>query len=156
CFLPDPRPGERRMRPVAATARVRNRRRLVHTWPMEQTEIPTGFAPADSAARSLHIVERAGYAQWLQARPGPVQAWLAQQAFDAAAGSCALLPGDEGVAGAVIGIGDPLDPYAYAHAPTALPEGDWRPAGSVDADAARALQLGWGLGAYRFTRYKAG
>src|SRR5690606_4432748 len=123
---------------------------------MDQTPLPPGFAPADSAARPLHILQRARLDPWLQAQPGPVRAWLSQQAFDAAPGSCALLPGEDGVAGAVIGIGDPLDPYAYAHAPTALPEGDWRPAGSVDADAARALQLGWGLGAYRFTRYKAG
>ena len=156
CFLPDPRPGERRIPRIPAIARLGNRSRLVHTWPMEQTEMPPGFAPADAAARPLHLIERAGFTQWLQAQPEPVQAWLSQQAFDAAAGSCALLPGEAGVAGAVIGIGDPLDPYAYAHAPRALPQGDWRPAEPVEPDAARALQLGWGLGAYRFARYKAG
>src|SRR5690606_38275981 len=52
--------------------------------------------------------------------------------------------------------GDALDPYAYAHAPGALPEGDWRLAAAPAPEAARALQIGWGLGAYRFTRYKAG
>ena len=38
----------------------------------------------------------------------------------------------------------------------ALPGSDWRVATSLDADAQRALQLGWGLGCYRFDRYKAG
>jgi leucyl aminopeptidase len=65
-----------------------------------------------------------------------------------------LLPGDDGIAGAVLGIGDRLDPLAYAHAPFALPPGDWRLASELDTDAQRALQLGWGLGAYRFDRYK--
>src|SRR5690606_10010149 len=51
---------------------------------------------------------------------------------------------------------DRLDPCAYAHAPTALPGGDWRPVAAPEPAAARALQLGWGLGAYRFDRYKAG
>ena len=123
---------------------------------MDQTPLPPGFAPADSAARPLHILQRARLDPWLQAQPGPVRAWLSQQGFDAAAGSCALLPGEDGVAGAVIGIGDPLDPYAYAHAPTALPQGDWRPSEPPEPGAARALQLGWGLGSYRFGRYKAG
>ena len=41
-----------------------------------------------------------------------------------------------------------------AHAPFALPPGDWHLASELDADARAALQLGWGLGAYRFSRYK--
>ncbi|MDE2407985.1 MAG: leucyl aminopeptidase family protein, partial [Xanthomonadaceae bacterium] len=60
------------------------------------------------------------------------------------------------VAGAVLGVEDALDPHAYAHAPRALPAGDWQAMGLRDADALRALQLGWGLGRYRFDRYKAG
>lgn len=123
---------------------------------MEPADLPAGFAPADPDALPLHLLERAHYDDWLQAQPDPVRAWLSQQQFDASGGSCVLLPGEHGVAGAVLGIGDPLDPYSYAHAPTALPAGDWRPAAPVQGDAARALQLGWGLGAYRFTRYKTG
>jgi leucyl aminopeptidase len=75
--------------------------------------------------------------------------------FDAAPGSLLALPGDEGaLAGAVLGIGDPLDPFSYAHAPMTLPQGHWEAGGELDADARRALQLGWGLGAYRFARYR--
>ena len=61
---------------------------------------------------------------------------------------------EDGLAGAVIGIGDALDPYAYAHAPFGLPAGDWQLATDLSADARTALQLGWGLGSYRFDRYK--
>ena len=65
-----------------------------------------------------------------------------------------MLPGEDGLAGAVVGIGDPLDPYSYAHAPFGLPAGDWQLASDLSADARTALQLGWGLGSYRFDRYK--
>jgi len=109
------------------------------------------FATAAPDARPLHIVARDGYTAWRDAQPAVVQAWLDAQAFDAAPGSLALLPGDAGLAGAVIGIGDALDPDSYAHAVYGLPEGDWRVDGAHDA---ATLQLGWGLGAYRFTRYK--
>src|SRR5690606_27096161 len=54
------------------------------------------------------------------------------------------------------GVGDPLDPYAYAHAPAALPTGDWSLATTPEPAPLEALQLGWGLGTYRFTRYKPG
>ena len=103
-------------------------------------------------ARALHVVARDGYAAWRDAQPAATQAWLDAQAFDASAGALTLLPGDDGPAGAVIGVGDVRDPDSYAHAVYGLPAGDWRVAGAHEADA---LQLGWGLGAYRFTRYKA-
>ncbi|MDQ3160005.1 MAG: leucyl aminopeptidase family protein, partial [Pseudomonadota bacterium] len=119
---------------------------------------PTGFATLlDSAApRAMHLVQRSGLSAWRDAQSAPVQAWLDAQQYDASAGSVMTLPDTEGgLAGAVIGIGDPLDPLSYAHAPLALPAGDWKAASAVDADARNALQLGWGLGSYRFTRYKA-
>src|SRR3546814_3495750 len=64
--------------------------------------------------------------------------------FDAASGSQLTLPGDRGtLAGAVLGVGDALDPFSYAHAPRSLPAGHWEISGELDDDARRALQLGW-------------
>ncbi|MEO6155084.1 MAG: leucyl aminopeptidase family protein [Thermomonas sp.] len=119
--------------------------------------LPIGFATTGEVAapRPLHIVQRDGLAGWLAAQPAATQAWLEAQQFDASAGSVMSWPDtDGGIAGAAIGIGDPLDPLSYAHAPLALPAGDWAVAGELGADARNALQLGWGLGCYRFTRYK--
>jgi len=121
--------------------------------------LPAGFATPDPAAGAhpLHIVSRETYAAWRDTQPAPVQAWLAAQRFEASAGTAQAWADSAGhVAGGVIGIGDPLDPYAYSHAPIALPAGDWRPATTPDAATGHALMLGWGLGGYRFDRYKAG
>jgi len=120
--------------------------------------LPTGFATASEAAapRPLHFVQRDSLAAWRAAQTATTQAWLDSQQFDASAGSVLAWPNTDGsIAGAVVGIGDPLDPLSYAHAPLALPAGDWQAAGTLDTDARKALQLGWGLGCYRFTRYKA-
>lgn len=105
-------------------------------------------------ARPLHVVERAHWERWLQAQPANVRAWLESQQLNGSAGSLALLPGDDGLAGAVIGIGDPLDPHSYAHAPYCLPPGRWQLATDLSPAAHNALQLGWGLGSYKFDRYK--
>ncbi|HMT38907.1 MAG TPA: leucyl aminopeptidase family protein [Thermomonas sp.] len=120
--------------------------------------LPTGFArTADAPAPlPLHVVDRGGFATWRDAQPPALQAWLAAQRFDGNAGTTvSWANADGGLAGAAIGIGDPLDPFAYAHAPLALPGGDWQAVATRDEDAQRALQLGWGLGCYRFDRYKA-
>lgn len=111
------------------------------------------IASSDNA-RALHCVQRAGLDEWRKAQLPAIGTWLDAQTFTASSGSLVLLPGDGGIGGAVLGVADPHDPFAYAHAPYALPPGDWRIEGALDAGARRALQLGWGLGAYRFTRYK--
>lgn len=119
------------------------------------TDVPRFFAPHDNAdALPLYCVEQSGFDAWRQAQVAAHGTWLDAQRFTAAAGSLSLLPGENGIAGAVIGVGDALDPFAYAHAPYALPPGDYRLASTLADDAQAALHLGWGLGAYRFTRYK--
>ncbi|GAB1406812.1 leucyl aminopeptidase family protein [Thermomonas brevis] len=119
--------------------------------------LPNGFAaPADVAAPlPLHIVDKAGMAAWLDTQPAGVRAWIGAHRFDGGSGGAlAWSDGDGQLAGAVIGIADIHDPFAYAHAPKALPAGDWQAAAAPDDIAARALQLGWGLGLYRFSRYR--
>jgi leucyl aminopeptidase len=117
--------------------------------------LPQGFAAAPGdRPRPLHLVDRNGFQAWSGHQPPALQHWLAAHGFDGAPGSMLPLPGDDGLGSAVLGIGDPLDPWSYAHAPGALPPGDWQADGDLDIEVRRALQLGWGLGAYRYTRFR--
>ena len=116
--------------------------------------LPNGFTDTSSSALPLHVLERGQFGSWRESLSPGLQAWVDAQQFFAAPGTLLLLPGEHGIAAAAIGIGDPLDPYSYAHAPLGLPPGDWQLASTLEADARAALQLGWGLGSYRFDRYK--
>lgn len=116
--------------------------------------LPNGFTDSSSSALPLHVMERGQFGSWRESLSPALQAWVDAQQFSAAPGTLVLLPGEHGIAAAAIGIGDPLDPYSYAHAPLGLPPGDWQLASTLEADARTALQLGWGLGSYRFDRYK--
>ena len=98
------------------------------------------YTDSSASARPLHVLERAQLSAWRATQSAAVDAWIEAQAFTASPGSLLLLPGDGGLAGAVIGIGDALDPYAYAHAPFGLPAGDWDVATDLAADARVALQ----------------
>jgi leucyl aminopeptidase len=117
---------------------------------------PHGFAAAPGVnVRPLYLLSRDRLEGWRQLQPQAVAQWLMAHGFDASPGSMLALPAGDGMlAGAVLGVGDPLDPYSYAHAPYALPSGDWQVAGDVDAATRNALQLGWGLGSYRYSRYR--
>ncbi|WP_411833101.1 leucyl aminopeptidase family protein [Pseudoxanthomonas mexicana] len=121
---------------------------------MTDTALPACFTLDPSSALPLHLLERAQLPAWRQAQSAAVNAWLDAQQYTAAAGSVLPLPGEQGLAGAIVGLGDPLDPCAYGHAPLALPLADWRPAAPLEPAAQAALELGWGLGGYRFDRYK--
>jgi len=116
--------------------------------------LPHGFAAASDKSLPLYCIERTGFDAWRKLQLPAHGSWVDAHTFTAASGSLLLLPGEHGVAGAVLGIGDKLDPMSYAHAPFALPPGDWHLATELEANARAALQLGWGLGAYRFNRYK--
>jgi len=117
--------------------------------------LPTGFSNEATRALPLHVVDRAQYPAWLASQPEAIRGWLQGQNFNGSAHTAALLPGSEGLAGAVIGIGDRGDAYSYAHAPHALPEGSvWQLASPLADDEQALLQLGWGLGSYRFDRYR--
>lgn len=109
----------------------------------------------NTSVRTLHCIRREEFEAWRSRQPATVAQWLQAHGFDAAPGSALLLPDTGGnIDAAVLGIGDPHDPLSYAHAPFALPPGDWDASGEFDEEARKALQLGWGLGSYRFDRYR--
>ncbi|ALN93346.1 leucyl aminopeptidase family protein [Lysobacter gummosus] len=117
--------------------------------------LPLGFTSSDADALPLALVGRVGFNAWRDALTPAAAAWAQAQGFDGSAGSVLVLPGEHGeLAGAALGIGDALDPYSYGHAPFALPARSWRLQGEHDAAIRDALRLGWGLGSYRFSRYK--
>ena len=114
-----------------------------------------GFTSDSSKALPLHVMEREQFAAWRAQQSPALVAWLDAQHFNGSGGSVVLLPGEAGVAGAIVGVGDPGDAYAYAHAPFALPEGSvWQLADTLPQEIETLLHLGWGLGSYRFSRYR--
>jgi len=120
--------------------------------------LPPCFAPPDAAPRAtpLIAVDRDHLSATLARQPERVAHWATAMGFNGEANACLLVPDEAGrpFAG-LIGIGSVHDPFALAAAPLALPPGDYRLHDSegLDIDPGLAL-LGWGLGAYQFTRYR--
>jgi leucyl aminopeptidase len=106
------------------------------------------------ATRPLYAIRPSGLAAFLDALPPRQSRFLRDLDFTAAAHELQFLPGDDGLAGAVLGLGEDTSPAAFGNLAFRLPEGTpWhlRP-GDYDAGTAT---LGFCLGAYRYGALKA-
>jgi leucyl aminopeptidase len=111
-------------------------------------------ADRDDDARPLYPVRPPELASLLDRLPAAQAGYLRDLGFTAKAGEVLFLPGPNGVAGAVCGLGDNRSPFAFGHLARLLPEATtWRlEPGDYDAGSAT---LGFCLGAYRYTALKS-
>jgi leucyl aminopeptidase len=101
----------------------------------------------------LHALSAAQLPVFLAALTDASASFLRASGFAAKPGDFALIPGADGLVGAVVGIGKEASPWDFGGAPWALPAGSrWHLAGD-GVDPSQAL-LGWHLGAYRWLRHK--
>lgn len=112
-----------------------------------------GLAETDTAALPLYAVRPSGLEAFLQELTPAQAGFLRSQNFSAAPKTCLLLPGEGGLAGAVLGLGSDMSPFAFGDLANNLPAGtNWAlQPGAYDPDNAA---LGFLLGAYTFNRLK--
>ena len=101
----------------------------------------------------MHALSAAQLPMFLSALPVASADFLRASGFAAKPGDIALIPGGDGLVGAIVGIGKEASPWDFGGAPWALPAGSrWHLAGD-GVDPSQAV-LGWHLGAYRWLRHK--
>ena len=105
-------------------------------------------------ARTIHLVDKAGFAEWVKRRPAEDRALLEAHRFDGKTGySFALLPrGDAFEVVATVANVAELSPWCLAKLGEALPAGHYRLA---DERQPGPAALGWLLAQHRFDRYKS-
>jgi leucyl aminopeptidase len=109
---------------------------------------------ADSAI-AIHAVDAEGLKAWLAQAPAAQRRWVEGSGFKAAGGSSLLVPGEEGKLACVLsGQSGSERLWTLAHLPAQLPEGDYRLGNDWSGDELERALIGWGLGCYRFDRYK--
>jgi leucyl aminopeptidase len=118
------------------------------------------FAPEAAPSLPLHLVAPDGLEAWLAGSGAAWAGWLRATGFEAGLGETRLLPGADGLAGAVCGFGTPKarvrNRFGLSRAATALPAGDWHLEGPLSPSEATEAALGWLLAGYRFDRYRPG
>ncbi len=106
-----------------------------------------------SADALLECVRADDYPAWLKGQSDDTRSWLSDTRFFAQAGQLAWLPRGDDLPRAVF-IVDPDPLKALADLPHRLPEGRYRLSGTSTGDWQDLAVLGWGMGAYRYSRYR--
>lgn len=92
---------------------------------------------------------------WLDNQPQTVQRWIDSHRFKAAEHTHCVIPGGKGSIDRVLyGVAENPDLWALSDATANLPAGDYLLACDWDETQYDQAALGWGLGAYKFSRYK--
>lgn len=107
----------------------------------------------DQSARSIQLIDAAGFDAWLASQPDSVRSILAAQKFHGKANDVAILPGDSHAGWSAVGgvaKRDALGPWCLAKLAELLPEGTYR----LDGATTGAAALGWLAAQYQFDRYR--
>ncbi|QOC22107.1 leucyl aminopeptidase family protein [Wenzhouxiangella sp. AB-CW3] len=113
------------------------------------------FCQASNTAIPIHSLDPAALDEWRKAAPDAQRNWVNAAGFEAAAGTYMLVPGDDGMACVLAGREADDRLWALAHLPGVLPEGDYRLEADFTEEEYQRAAIGWGLGCYRFDRYKS-
>ena len=105
-------------------------------------------------ALPLHAVRPDGLAALLGTLPVAQAAYVKGAGFAAKAQELVLLPGPDGLAGAVLGLGADRSPWAFGGLSGRLPEGSTWALQAGDYNPADAT-LGYCLGTYRYAAFKS-
>src|SRR5918993_1662025 len=115
----------------------------------------SGLTSDSSSAVPITPLTKAALPQWLEAHPER-RDWLNVIGFKAEPNSFAFLPSSDGERTRVLaGVGEAESIWAFAALPVSLPEGVYSIDAELDDANATAAALGWSLGSYAFTKYKA-
>ncbi len=102
-------------------------------------------------ARSIHLVDKDSFDEWVRKRPAEDRALAEAQRFTGKSGHVILPRGNEFEVAAAVKDLSKLDPWCLAALAESLPEGIYRLA---DIEAGPAL-LGWLLAQHRFDAYRS-
>jgi len=111
------------------------------------------FSTSTTDAIPLTLIPQKTFADWQTTQDASTKQWLTSTQFRTELGSVSLIPDLTGKLSRVVCcIADYDNVWNAGHLPNFLPEGKYIL--DIDKKYYSQLAIGWGLGAYQFTRYK--
>ncbi|MCY4454610.1 MAG: leucyl aminopeptidase family protein [Immundisolibacterales bacterium] len=105
----------------------------------------------------VDLVDEKGLDRWLETQPESTRRWVRAAGFEARPHTRCLVPdARHELASVLVGVGDRADPWCCADLPGALPARRYRIRTELASEESERIAIGWGLGAYRFDRYRSG
>ncbi len=120
---------------------------------MIKTAFPAGLAGLDPRALPIYPLRPGEVANFLQACDPPTAAFIEAQGFTGQDRMVVLVPGPDGIACALLGLGTARSAAPFGVLNQALPPNTFWSLASGDYDLEQALMT-FALGAYRYDRFK--
>ncbi len=109
---------------------------------------------ASSTTVPIVLLKSRAFSKWLQKQSAVTKNWVRGVRFRPRVGAHCLIPARDGSLSRVVAIeGERY--LTWASLASALPERSYRIDGTMTPDAANDAALGWALGTYEFTAYRA-
>ncbi|TVS09635.1 MAG: leucyl aminopeptidase family protein [Wenzhouxiangella sp.] len=113
------------------------------------------FITESEHAVPIHSLDADALERWLEQADGRHSRWVQATGFQAERGRWLAVPDGEGGLACVLSGREADDRlWALAHLPSVLPDGDYRLEAEWSAAELQRARIGFGLGGYRFDRYK--
>ncbi len=103
----------------------------------------------------IECIEAKAFESWMQKQDAFVRNQFSTKQFEASDSNCLAVLDKHGYIAKIIVTLESFDSlYALSRLPMSLPKGKYQLSNGFSDDQLKKLALGWGLGAYQFTRYK--
>ncbi len=113
------------------------------------------FITQSDHAIPIHSLDADGLERWLEQADSLHVRWVKKTGFQAERGRWLAVPDGEGGLACVLSGRDADDRlWALAHLPAVLPDGEYRLEADWSPEELQRAYVGFGLGGYRFDRYK--
>jgi len=114
------------------------------------------FTLSSEQSIPVYTLDAQGLDAWKRSADEKARNWVEASAFQARPGTVLLVPDEQGGLARVLAGREPGDRlWALAHLPAVLPAGSYHLESDWSAAETERAAIGWGLGCYRFDRYKA-
>ena len=128
--------------------------------PACMTEFSSSLIAMDDTSHEpipITLVVEETWPAWRTQAGTYINTWIDSVQFLPKAGETCLVPGSDGrLANVLVGAGEKPDLWSLGRLPYHLPQGVYvLDAECADVTVAGGISLGWALGAYQFSRYKA-
>ncbi len=111
----------------------------------------------NGSALPIYMFTNDAYISWVREAKPFHQNWLRTTCEPLSVGQMALLPGCDGqMEGVLIVVKEPFSQWDVAKVSSTLPPGDYYFVGDFSSSDALKICYGWGLGLYKFDRFKGG
>lgn len=117
--------------------------------------MPSPYTRQTDQAVPVIPVDEKGLKSWLNGQPDRIRNWVENNQFSGRTGTSLLIADKQGGLHAVLtGASADKALFSLAHLPSILRKGAYKLVCDWPDDACKRARLGWGLGCYRFDRYK--